>query len=139
MEEDLPKRGLILGCALAQYQKPSIPTKCLHKPRSHPEPFKEVPTWSTPIWWLTHKRYTHKEVLISFCGPYGGFPKLGIPLGIRIIRTIRGSILGYPNFGKLPYYAQAKNYHDGTSSREAAASGAGNSEIGVYLEDLQKR
>ena len=87
------------------------------------------------------KHYSHKEVLISFCGPYGGFPKLGVPLGIPIIRTIVywGLYWGTLIFWKLPYYAQVQCYLDETSSRAAAASGGGNPEVGVYLEDLQKR
>ena len=37
--------------------------------------------------------------------PYGGFPKLGVPFGgpYKKDYSILGSILGYPNFGKLPW------------------------------------
>ena len=49
-------------------------------------------------------------ILGDACNPkmYGGFPKLGVPFwGVPIIRTsILGSILGYPNIGKLPYSYQ---------------------------------
>ena len=36
---------------------------------------------------------------------YGGFPKLGVPFGDPYNKDygILGSILGYPNFGKLPW------------------------------------
>ena len=38
-------------------------------------------------------------------GLYGGFLKLGVPFGGPHNKnySILGSILGYPNFGKLPY------------------------------------
>ena len=37
---------------------------------------------------------------------YGGFPKLGVSFGGPYNKdySILGSIMGYPNFGKLPYH-----------------------------------
>ena len=37
--------------------------------------------------------------------PFGGFPKLGVPFGGPSNKgySILGSILGSPNFGKLPF------------------------------------
>ena len=46
-------------------------------------------------------------------GLYGDFPKLKVPWGslkIRTIVIILGSILGYPNFGRLPYGDNGKQH-----------------------------